>query len=113
MLIEMMGQSKDYMEIFGIEQFCFPGMYPLLPQMSLAFRTMPVATTIIADMDLPALRIIALVNMSAHCCGTATGYGIHRTALPCVRNNLVKIIYMLADQAANFSCPFHRALQAD
>jgi hypothetical protein len=82
----MMGQGKDYMKIFGVEQVCLPGLDPLLPQMPLAFRAMPVATTVIADMDLPALRIIALVNMPAHGCGTATGHGIHRAALPGVRN---------------------------
>jgi hypothetical protein len=109
----MMGQCKYYMEIFGVEQICFSGMDPLLLQMPLAFRTMAIATTVIADVYPIAFRVIALVNMAAHGCGAATGHRIHCTAFPGVRNYLVNIIYMLSDQVANFSCPFHRAFPVD
>jgi hypothetical protein len=41
--------------------------------MALAFWAMPVTATVVADMDLPAIGIIALINMITQCLGAAVG----------------------------------------
>ena len=67
------------MEIGDIEQFGFPCPYPFLPFVALAFRTVPVATTVIADMYITASIVVAFVDMPTEGRGTALPDGMERT----------------------------------
>jgi hypothetical protein len=60
------------MIVIAGQQVCLPVVYPLLPLMALAFRTMPVTATIITDADVTAA--ITYIHMTAQCRCAALPY---------------------------------------
>ena len=61
--IELLWQRKHQMKIRAGQKVCFPPLSPLFSFVSLTFRTVPVATTVVADADVAAA--ITCIYMSA------------------------------------------------
>src|SRR5512137_1596155 len=77
---DRLGQRKDHMEIFNGKEVGLAIFQPLRTDQRLAFRTVPVAATVVGNALMAAT--IALLNMAAESGSTATLDRAHDTALP-------------------------------
>ena len=94
------------MKVWDGQQICLAGPDPVFPLLTLTLRTMPVTTTVIADVQVTAL--ITLINVSAQCSGTATPDGIESPPLPGVKLQLlISNIPMLAQYGSYFKSGPH------
>jgi TRAP-type mannitol/chloroaromatic compound transport system permease large subunit len=90
------------MVVRHIKEFTFPFAEPFFPFVSLAFGTVPVAATVVTDMDMVALWVIAFINMSAQFMGPAFSYGIQCPLLPGIERKPSDAFYVLLKNGGHF-----------
>ena len=75
------------MEIGHVQEFLLPRPDPFLPFVPLALRAVPVATTVVAQVQLVTCGIIAPIDMPPKGRGTAFAKGMERAKLPASGTN--------------------------
>src|SRR5690554_3593552 len=100
-------QSKDGMKVGSVKQIFFPLLYPSLLKVSLAFRTVPVATTIVADMQCIAFWIITTIDMSTQCGCSAFCQRVQRSSLPVIIDNVWQLMQVLLQNLRYFEGRYH------
>ena len=63
--VQLLWQGKHHMVVGTRQQIRFTLLYPLLPLVALALGTVPVATTIVADVQ--AATVGTRIHMTAQC----------------------------------------------
>src|SRR5690554_2356973 len=70
--VEFLWQGEDHVKVRYVQEFGPARLHPLFTFMPLAFGAMAVAATVVAQVELTAAGMVALVYVPAQCRGPAT-----------------------------------------
>jgi hypothetical protein len=83
-------------------QFLFTLLYPFFLLMPLAFGAMTVPATVIADMNMPALRIGTFIDMPSQLGCPANFYGIQSSILPTIEGKFPQLMVIASQHISHF-----------
>jgi hypothetical protein len=108
--VEFLWQGEDHVKIRHVQEFGLTRLHPLLAFMSLAFGTMAVAATVVAQVEFTAAGMVALVYVPAQCRGPAPAQCVEGAQLPTVVGQFVQLVCVAFQHLCHFIAWLHGLL---